>query len=248
VKNNPLKKIETFGQSIWLDYIRRDLITSGELRRLIEEDGLRGITSNPSIFEKAIAESNIYDQNIHDLALNKKDSTKIYELISQQDVQNAADEFRSVYDKTDGKDGYVSLEVNPHLAHDTKGTIEEARRLWTALDRPNVFIKVPATADGLPAIRQLISEGINVNVTLLFGLPRYRQVAEAYIAGLEERITQRKPVKHIASVASFFLSRIDTLIDPLVEKFIDPAGNETEIAKRVHLFSTLFGIATENRR
>lgn len=234
MKNNPLKKIETFGQSIWLDYIRRDLITSGELRRLIEEDGLRGITSNPSIFEKAIAESNIYDQNIHDLALNKKDSTKIYELISQQDVQNAADEFRSVYDKTDGKDGYVSLEVNPHLAHDTKGTIEEARRLWTALDRPNVFIKVPATADGLPAIRQLISEGINVNVTLLFGLPRYRQVAEAYIAGLEERITQRKPVKHIASVASFFLSRIDTLIDPLVEKFIDPAGNETEIAKRVH--------------
>jgi transaldolase len=173
-------------------------------------------------------------ENIHDLALNKKDSTKIYELISQQDVQNAADEFRSVYDKTDGKDGYVSLEVNPHLAHDTKGTIEEARRLWTALDRPIVFIKVPATADGLPAIRQLISEGINVNVTLLFGLPRYRQVAEAYIAGLEERITQRKPVKHIASVASFFLSRIDTLIDPLVEKFIDPAGNETEIAKRVH--------------
>jgi len=234
VKNNALKKIETFGQSIWLDYIRRDLITSGELRRLIEEDGLRGITSNPSIFEKAIAESNIYDQNIHDLALNKNNSKEIYELLSQQDVQNAADEFRTVYDKTDCKDGYVSLEVNPHLAHDTKGTIKEARRLWTALNRPNVFIKVPATADGLPAIRQLISEGINVNVTLLFGLPRYRQVAEAYIAGLEERIIQGKPVKHIASVASFFLSRIDTLIDPLVEKFIDPAGKETEIAKRVH--------------
>ena len=150
MQENPLKKLETFGQSIWLDYIRRDLITSGELRRLIEEDGLSGMTSNPAIFENAIAESNIYDQNIHDLALNKKNSTEIYESLSQKDVQDAADEFRTVYDKTDGEDGYVSLEVNPHLAHDTKGTIEEARRLWTALNRPNVFIKVPATIDGLP--------------------------------------------------------------------------------------------------
>lgn len=234
MRENPLKKIETFGQSIWLDYIRRDLITSGELRRLIDDDGLRGITSNPSIFEKAIAGSNIYDQQIHDLTLRKKNNTEIYELISQQDVQNAADEFREVYDTTDGKDGYVSLEVNPHLAHDTKGTIEEARRLWAALNRPNVLIKVPATTDGLPAIRQLIIEGINVNVTLLFGLPRYRQVAEAYITGLEERVIQGKPLKHIASVASFFLSRIDTLVDPLVEKFIVPVGKETEIAKQVH--------------
>jgi len=224
----------TLGQSIWLDYIRRDLIESGELRRLIEEDGLRGMTSNPSIFEKAIAESHIYDQDIQDMALNKKDVKTIYEALSQRDVQNAADEFRSVYDETDGKDGYVSLEVNPHLAHDTKGTIAEARRLWAALNRPNVFIKVPATSDGLPAIQQLISEGINVNVTLLFGLPRYRQVAEAYIAGLESREAQGKPVKHIASVASFFLSRIDTLVDPLVEKFLEPSGKKTEIAKKVH--------------
>jgi transaldolase len=228
-----LKKLGTLGQSIWLDYIRRDLIASGELRRLIEEDGLRGMTSNPSIFEKAIAESHIYDQDIHDMALKTKDVKTIYEALSQRDVQNAADEFRSVYEKTDGKDGYVSLEVNPHLAHDTKGTIEEARRLWAALNRPNVFIKVPATADGLPAIRQLISEGINVNVTLLFGLPRYRQAAEAYIAGLEARAAQEKPVKYIASVASFFLSRIDTLVDPLVEKFIEPGGEKTEIAKKV---------------
>lgn len=234
MKNNPLKKIETFGQSIWLDYIRRDLITSGELRRLIENDGLRGMTSNPAIFEKAIAESNIYDQDIHSLALNKKNIPEIYESISQRDVQNAADEFRSVYDKTNGKDGYVSLEVNPHLAHNTKGTVEEARRLWAALNRPNVLIKVPATTDGLPAIRQLISEGINVNVTLLFGLPRYRQVTEAYIAGLEERVSQGKSVKHIASVASFFLSRIDILVDPLVEKFINPVGKETGIAKKTH--------------
>jgi transaldolase len=228
-----LKKLGTFGQSIWLDYIRRDLIASGELRRLIEEDGLRGMTSNPSIFEKAIAESHIYDQDIRDMALRKKDVNAIYEALSQRDVQNAADEFRPVYEKTDEKDGYVSLEVNPHLAHDTKGTIEEARRLWTALNRPNVFIKVPATSDGLPAIQQLISEGINVNVTLLFGLPRYRQVVEAYITGLETRETQGMPVKHIASVASFFLSRIDTLIDPMVEKFLELGGKKTEIAKKV---------------
>jgi len=234
MKENPLKKIEALGQSIWLDYIRRDLITSGRLRRLIEEDGLRGMTSNPSIFEKAIAESNLYDRDIRDMALNKKDVKAIYEALSQRDVQSASDEFRPLYDRTDGKDGYVSLEVNPHLAHDTKGTIEEARRLWAALNRPNVLIKVPATSDGLPAIRQLISEGINVNVTLLFGLPRYRQVAESFIAGLEARADQGKPVNHIASVASFFLSRIDTLVDPLLEKFIEPGDKKTEIAKKVH--------------
>jgi transaldolase len=234
VKDNPLKKLETFGQSIWLDYIRRDLIESGELRRLIEEDGLRGMTSNPSIFEKAIAESHIYDLDIRDMACKKKNVKAIYEAISQRDVQKAADEFRSVYEKTDGKDGYVSLEVNPHLAHDTKGTIAEARRLWAALNKPNVFIKVPATSDGLPAIQQLISEGINVNVTLLFGLPRYRQVAEAYIAGIETREAQGKPLKHVASVASFFLSRIDTLVDPLVEKILESGGKKTEIAKKVH--------------
>jgi len=233
MKNNPLKKLGTFGQSIWLDYIRRDLIESGELRRLIEEDGLRGITSNPSIFEKAIAESHIYDQDIRNMALKKKDVKTIYEALSQHDVQNAADEFRSVYEKTDGKDGYVSLEVNPHLAHDTRGTIAEARRLWAALNRTNVFIKVPATSDGLPAIQQLTSEGINVNVTLLFGLPRYRQVAEAYIAGLEAHSAQGKPLKNIASVASFFLSRIDTLVDPLVEKILESGGKKTEIAKKV---------------
>ena len=234
MKDNPLKKLETLGQSIWLDYIRRDLITSGALKRLIDEDGLRGMTSNPSIFEKAIAESNIYDQDIREMAFKKKDVKSIYETISQRDVQNAADEFRPVYKKTDNKDGYVSLEVNPHLAYDTKGTIEEARRLWAALNRPNVFIKVPATSDGLPAIQQLISEGINVNVTLLFGLPRYRQVAEAYIAGLEARASQGKPVQHIASVASFFLSRIDTLVDPLVEKFLEPGAKNSEIAQKVH--------------
>jgi len=234
MKDNPLKKVGTFGQAIWLDYIRRDLIASGELRRLIEEDGLRGMTSNPAIFEKAIAESHIYDQDINDMALKNKDVQAIYETLSQRDVQSASDEFRSLYEKTDAADGYVSLEVNPHLARDTQGTVKEARRLWAALKRPNVLIKVPATTEGLPAIQQLISEGINVNVTLLFGLPRYRQVAEAFIAGLEAREAQGKPVKHIASVASFFLSRIDKLVDPQLEKIMTQGSDKADLAKQVH--------------
>ncbi|OGV36556.1 MAG: transaldolase [Lentisphaerae bacterium GWF2_45_14] len=233
MKNNPLNQLRILGQSIWLDYIRRDLIVSGELRRLIEEDGLRGMTSNPSIFEKAIVESHDYDEDIRVMALEKKSANEIYEAISRSDVQSAADEFRPLYERTDGQDGYVSLEVNPHLAHDTNGTIQEARRLWRALNRPNVFIKVPATADGLPAIEQLISEGINVNVTLLFGLPRYRQVVQAYIAGLESRAACGKSVKDVASVASFFLSRIDTLVDPVIEKSFAP-GDKAEIARKVH--------------
>src|ERR1019366_1632238 len=191
---NALKELGALGQSLWLDYIRRDLIVSGELRRLIEEDGLRGMTSNPSIFEKAIAGSHDYDGDIRGMMLEGKGVTAIYEALSQRDVQSAADAFRPLYDKTEGRDGYVSLEVNPHLAHDTRGTTEEGRRLWAALNRPNVLIKVPATANGLPAIQQLIGEGISVNVTLLFGLPRYRQVVEAYVAGVEARAAQGKPV------------------------------------------------------
>src|ERR1043166_3694564 len=233
LKKNPLLSLEQLGQSIWLDYTRRDLIASGELRRLIEEDGLRGMTSNPSIFEKAIAESENYDEDIRVMALEGRSPKAIYQALSQRDVQSAADELRGVYDETEGGEGYVSLEVNPHLAHDTRGTIVEARRLWRALKRPNVFIKVPATAEGLPAIRQLISEGINVNITLLFGLPRYRQVAAAYIAGIEARAAQGKAVENVASVASFFLSRIDPLVDPLLEKFIAQGGNEADVAKKV---------------
>lgn len=233
MRDNPLKKIETLGQSIWLDYIRNDMFKSGMLRQLIEEDGLRGITSNPTLFEKAISESNIYDLDIRTLAFRKKDTKEIYETLSQRDIQNAADEFRPLYEKTDGKDGYVSLEVNPHLAFDTQGTIEEARRLWAALNRPNVFIKVPATAAGLPAIRQLISEGINVNVTLLFGLSRYRQVIKAYKAGITARLEQGKPVKNVVSVASFFLSRIDSVIDPLEAEFVASGGEQAHFATHI---------------
>jgi transaldolase len=232
MKDNPLKRLGTLGQSIWLDYIRRDLISSGELRRLIEEDGLRGMTSNPSIFEKAIADSHDYDEDIRAMALEGNGAAAIYEALSQRDVESAADEFRTVYDATDGKDGYVSLEVNPHLAHDTDGTLKEARRLWAALNRPNVLIKVPATAEGLPAIRQLIGEGISVNVTLLFGLPRYRQVAEAYIAGIQARAAQGKPVQHVASVASFFISRIDALVDPRLAGLAAAGGEQADLAKQ----------------
>lgn len=230
---NPLKTLGTFGQSIWLDYIRRDLIASGQLRRLIEEDGLQGMTSNPTIFEKAIVGSQEYDQDIRAMALEGKGVDAIYEALSQGDVQRAADEFRPVYDKTAGHDGYVSLEVNPHLAHDTKGTVEEAHRLWKTLARPNVFIKVPATAEGLPAIQALISEGINVNVTLLFGLPRYRQVADAYLTGLAARAAHGNPLNHVASVASFFVSRIDSLIDPLLDNIIVQGGKAADLAKQV---------------
>jgi transaldolase len=191
------------------------------------------MTSNPSIFEKAIGDSHDYDADIQAMVREGKGAKAIYEALSQHDVQSAADEFRNLYDRTDGKDGYVSLEVNPHLAHDTNGTTEEARRLWAALNRPNVFIKVPATAEGLPAIQQLISEGINVNITLLFGLPRYRQVVEAYIAGIEARAVQGKPVKHVASVASFFVSRIDALVDPLLDKPVARGGKEADLAKKV---------------
>ena len=234
MKDNPLKQLETMGQSIWLDYIRRDLLASGKLRRLIEDDGLEGMTSNPTIFEKAIVESHDYDADIWSMAREGKSAQVIYETLSQSDIKNAADEFRPVYNKSDGKDGYVSLEVNPHLAHDTGGTIAEARRLCKALDRPNVFIKVPATIEGLDAIRQLISEGININVTLLFGLPRYRQVAEAYISGIEECLAKGNPVKHVTSVASFFLSRIDVLLDPMLEKIIALGGEKAQLAKKVH--------------
>ncbi len=229
MKENPLPKLSSLGQSVWLDFISRQLIVSGELQRLIDEDGLRGMTSNPSIFDKAISGSQDYDDDIRALAREGKSIQEIYESLTVADVQQAADVFRPLYDRLSGADGFVSLEVNPHLAHDTHGTIAEARRLWGKLNRPNVFIKVPATLEGLPAIRQLISEGVNVNVTLLFGLPRYREVAAAYLAGLEERAAKRLPLG-VASVASFFLSRIDVLLDPQLEKMAQAGGAAAKAA------------------
>lgn len=213
---NPLIELEKLGQSIWLDYIKRDLISSGKLTKLIAEDGLSGMTSNPNLFEKAIAESTLYANDIKELA--NQPVEKVYEALTIKDVQDVADIFRAQYDERQGQDGYVSLEVNPHLAHDATASIEEARHLWRTLNRPNVFIKIPATKEGLIAIKQLTSEGINVNVTLLFGLPRYREVAEAYISGIEMRLAQNKSIDQLYSVASFFLSRIDVLLDPILQQ------------------------------
>lgn len=233
MKTHPLKQLETLGQSIWLDYIRRDLIAGGGLRRLIEKDGLRGMTSNPSIFEKAIVESSDYGEEIRSLAGDGKSALEIYEALSQRDVQDAADVFRPLFDRTGGGDGYVSLEVNPHLAHDANGTVAEARRLRVALDRPNVFIKVPGTVEGLVAIRQLIGDGISVNVTLLFGLSRYRQVVEAYLTGLEDRAARGQALQGVASVASFFVSRIDTRVDALLESRIHSGGSQADAAEEL---------------
>ena len=231
MSKNPLEKLQSFGQSVWLDFLRRNMIHSGKLGALIENDGLRGITSNPAIFQKAIAESHDYDTAIRAFSLEGKNTAEIYDALTVKDVQDAADMLRPVYDRLDGADGFVSLEVNPHLARDTDGTIEEARRLWTALHRPNVFIKVPATEEGLVCIRQLISEGINVNVTLLFGLSRYREVAQAYINGLEDRLAAGHPIERVSSVASFFLSRIDVLVDSLLVKKPGKEGREKVLAE-----------------
>lgn len=214
----PLQELLNYGQSMWLDYIRRDLFTSGKLKQMIANDGLRGMTSNPAIFEKAIADSSLYDDQLKSLASRKDlDTTARYEQIAIQDIQSAADALRSVYDESNARDGYVSLEVSPYLALKTQESIDEARRLWKAVNRPNVMIKIPGTAEGLPAIRQLIGEGININITLLFSQDVYQQVAEAYVAGVEELASRGGNVKKMASVASFFISRIDSLVDSLIE-------------------------------
>jgi transaldolase len=218
MKQNPLRRLSALGQSIWLDYIRRDLLTNGALVRMIEEDAVRGMTSNPAIFERAISNSADYDVEIRTLHAAGADVWNIYDTLSRHDVQSAADAFRRVYDDSGGRDGYVSLEVDPRLAHDAQRTIDEARRLWNALDRPNVMIKVPATRAGLIAFRQLITDGININVTLLFGLPRYREVTRAYLDGIDARLDAGRSVARVQSVASFFVSRIDTLVDARLDE------------------------------
>ena len=210
---NPLKSLPYLGQSVWLDNLCRNLITSGELKRLIEEDGLRGLTSNPSIFEKAIAGSSDYRDQLEAPASQGLDAKALYESIAVRDIQDAADILRPVYLESKGRDGFVSLEVSPLLAHEMQGTLEEGRRLWRTVARENLMIKVPATPEGIPAFQQLISEGINVNVTLLFARETYAQVAAAYLSGLESRLRQGGDLSKVASVASFFISRIDTAAD-----------------------------------
>jgi transaldolase len=234
---NPLLELQKLGQSVWLDYIRRDLITSGELKRLIDEDGLRGITSNPSIFEKAIAGSTDYAGFLDQLRGQGLSSGDIYERIAVRDIQDSADLMFPVYKATNKRDGYVSLEVSPTLARDTKGTIEEARRLWKTVARPNIMIKVPGTPEGVPAVRQLISEGININITLLFAQEAYVKVAEAYIDGLEAAQKAGIDISGIASVASFFVSRIDSLVDSMIDerlKTVTPPSQDQELLRSLH--------------
>jgi len=235
---NPLKELLSYGQSMWFDYIRRDLFTTGKLKQLIAEDGLRGMTSNPAIFEKAIGESSLYSDILKALASRTDlDTTGKYEQVAIRDIRDAADTLRPVYEESKFHDGYVSLEVSPYLARKTQETIAEARRLWKAVERENVMIKVPGTAEGLPAIRQLIGEGININVTLLFAQEVYEKVAEAYIAGLEDLAARGGTLQKMAGVASFFISRIDTLIDSMLNERLKATGDASQQA----LFKSLRG-------
>jgi transaldolase len=214
----PLLQLKNAGQSVWMDHLDRGIIQSGELKKMISEQGIAGITSNPAIFQKAISGSEIYNPVIEQGIREGKSPQEIYEMLIFEDIRNACDIFRSVYDETGGLDGYVSIEVSPNLARDTEGTINEARRFYKAIDRENVMIKIPGTPEGFPAVEQVISEGINVNITLLFSVESYLNAAEAYIRGLERRVEAGQPIDKLASVASFFLSRIDTNIDDRLDQ------------------------------
>lgn len=244
---NRLKKIHELGQSIWLDFIDRRIMDSGDMQKLITEDGVRGVTSNPAIFEKAFSSSSDYDEDIAKLAKEGKSNDDIFYGVAVEDIKRAADMFMQVYeDQVKGADGYVSLEVSPRFANDTEATTKQALELWKAVHKDNVMIKIPGTKEGLPAIQKSIAEGLNINVTLLFGLERYEEVTEAYISGLEERVKAGKEIEYVSSVASFFLSRIDVLVDPILQEkglanlkgevAIASAKKAYEIYKRV--FST----------
>lgn len=245
METNKVKKIHDYGQSIWLDFIDREIIKSGKLKELIEQDGVRGLTSNPAIFEKAISSSADYDSDIAEFSKQDISNDDIFYKLAVKDIQQAADLLLPVYnEEVVGADGYVSLEVSPLLALDTEGTVKQALELWKAVDRKNVMIKIPGTQPGLAAIKKTISEGLNINVTLLFGLERYQKVAEAYIEGLEERAAKGQSIKEISSVASFFLSRIDVLIDPILdEKEMGDLKGEVAIAsakKAYEIYKEIF--------
>ena len=227
---NPLIALLTFGQSPWMDYIRRDLLTSGTLKKYIDNDGLRGMTSNPAIFEKAITGSNLYLDILNSPDAKNLDANGLFEKIAIRDVQDACDIFKPVYSESKRRDGYVSLEVSPFLGFDTKASLSEARRLWKAVDRPNVMIKIPGTPEGLPAIRQALEEGININITLLFAQSAYESVAEAFLLALEARAAKGQDISQIASVASFFVSRIDSLVDGKIDEKLKAGADASQTA------------------
>ena len=232
---NALLKLIDYGQSYWLDNLTRNMIKSGELKKRVTKEGLRGNTSNPAIFNKAISSGNDYDQQIKKLVNEKKTIGEIYDALTVKDVQDACDISKQVYDESNGLDGYISLEVSPYLAHDTEGTMNDARRLYKDVNRPNCFIKIPGTKEGVPAIEQMLYEGININITLLFSIASYEAVAYAHIKALERRIAEGKPIDNVASVASFFLSRIDVLTDQLLGHLIIPEKTTGNTPRPEHL-------------
>jgi transaldolase len=229
---NPVAALRRLGQSVWLDFLRRGLITSGELERLVKDDGIAGVTSNPAIFQKAIEGNDDYAPAIAELARDTALSPRqLFELLAVRDIQDAADVLATVYTETGGADGFVSLEVAPDHAHNTHATIEEARRLWAEVKRPNLMVKVPGTAEGLPAIAKLLGEGININVTLLFSRSMYERVAETYVEALEARVARGEPVDRVASVASFFVSRIDSAVESAIGKALEGRKTDAERAR-----------------
>jgi transaldolase len=240
--NMLIELLET-GQSYWLDNLTRGKITNGELKKRVEEQGLRGITSNPSIFNKAISAGQDYDGQISALVKEGKNPEQIYDALTIKDVQDACDILNPVYEESGGTDGFVSLEVPPYLARDTEGTMKEARRLFSAVGKQNCLIKIPGTKEGIPAIKQMLYEGININVTLLFSVDRYVEVAQAYISAIARRVAEGKPVDHVISVASVFISRIDVLTDQLLDQYIIPTG-ENKNTNQINLLSGRAGIAT----
>ena len=225
-EKNALRRLRDLGQSVWYDYIRRDLYSGDELRRLIREDGLAGMTSNPTIFQKAIAETSLYDDAVRRAGGKEADPSAVFESLAVEDVRAAADVFRTVFDETGGNDGFVSIEVGPHLANDTEGSVREARRLWEKCSRENVMVKIPGTAAGIPAIRRCLAEGININITLLFSVSRYREVMDAYLSALEERVAAKRPIERLRSVASFFVSRVDSNVDKKLDRIGTDAARE----------------------
>lgn len=228
---NPLLQLKEYGQSVWYDNIDRAQLVNGQFKKLMDEDGVVGVTANPTIFEKSISSGYAYDEQISQLISEGKSTNEIYEAVVITDIRTVADMLRPIYDQTGGQDGYVSLEVSPDLAYDTEGTLSEVRRFWKMVDRPNLLVKIPATPAGLPAIRQALSEGININITLIFSIKTYREVTEAYLSALESRNAEGKDISHMASVASFFVSRVDTLVDKLLEDKIKATSDPAEQQK-----------------
>ncbi len=228
---NPLQQLQSLGQSVWYDNIDRSQLASGQFKRMLSEDSITGVTANPTIFEKSVSGGDAYDEQMNQLIQAGKSTNEIYEAMIIQDVRTVADLLRPIYDRTNGQDGYVSLEVSPELAHDTDGTIKEVRRFYKMVDRPNLMIKIPGTPEGLPAIRQALLEGININITLIFSLETYKEVAEAYISAMEERNGEGKDIMTIGSVASFFVSRVDTLVDKMLEDKAKATSDSAEQQK-----------------